>query len=813
MPVRRRSAPARRTLRQYERKRDFARTPEPPPAPGKRAARDELSFVVQQHAARRLHYDFRLELDGVLKSWAVPKGPSLHPAQKRMAVETEDHPLEYADFEGTIPKGEYGAGSVALWDRGSWQPIGDPHAGLRKGHLEFRLRGQKLGGRWHLIRMRPRPSERGKKSWLLIKARDADARETPRMATSSRLPPRIEPQLATLVDAPPAGAGWLHEIKLDGYRILARIERGKVRLLTRSGNDWTARMPQVAEALPALEVESALLDGEVVALDSEGRSRFQLLQRALREPRAQLRYFVFDLLHLDGSDLRQEPLWSRKQTLRELFTRVRRSKTLQYCEHVEGEGAEVFAEACKIGAEGVVSKQAAAPYRSGRTRSWLKVKCGMRQEFVVVGFTRPAGSRIGLGALLLGVHDDAGALRYCGKVGTGFSHEVLADLRKRLGALEQKKPSVIDPSRGKRGEAHWVKPQLVAEVSFTEWTRDGRVRHPVFIGLRSDKPASAIRVERALPTKRVAKPSPRAGSRRIAAPSERTEVAGVRLSNPGRVYFPDLGVTKSEVAQYYEAMAERAVPALSNRPLSLLRCPDGADAHCFFQKHIRDSVPREVGRVVIEKGEAPYAVVKDLAGIVSLVQIAALELHIWGSRADKIESPDLLVFDLDPDPSVPWRSLADTARLLRVLLAELELVAFLRTTGGKGLHVVVPIQRRPSWDDVKSFTRAVATRLVRELPERFTAQISKQKRKGKILIDYLRNQRGATAIGSYSLRARPGAPVAMPIDWEELDARTGPPVFGIREAPARLAQPDPWRDFEASRRALTAKAVRRLTLS
>jgi bifunctional non-homologous end joining protein LigD len=639
------------------------------------------------------------------------------------------------------------------------------------------------------------------------------ARPLPGRRRGAGAPPaRIEPQLATLVDAPPAGPGWLHEIKLDGYRILARIEQGKARLFSRSGNDWTARMPEVAKALLELRAQSALLDGEVVALDAAGRSRFQLLQRALQEPGAQLRYFVFDLLHLDGSDLRDEPLWARKQALRELFTRVRRSRTLQYCEHIEGEGAEVFEEACRIGAEGMVSKQSGAPYRSGRSRSWLKVKCGMRQEFVIVGFTRPAGSRIGLGALLLGVHDDAGALRYCGKVGTGFSHELLARLRKRLGALEQKTPGVVDPPRAQR-QAHWVKPELVAEVSFTEWTRDGRVRHPAFLGLRSDKPASAIRVERPLPTERVAKPSPRAAGRRSAAPSERAEVAGVRLSNPGRVYFPDLGVSKSEVAQYYEAMAERALPALVNRPLSLLRCPDGAERHCFFQKHIQDSVSSQVGRVVIEKGEAPYAVVKDLAGIVSLVQIAALELHVWGSRADRIERPDLLVFDLDPDPSVRWRPLADTARVLRGLLGELGLVAFLRTTGGKGLHVVVPIQRRPSWQDVKSFTHAVATRLVREMPERFTAQISKQKRKGKILIDYLRNQRGATAIGSYSLRARPGAPVAMPIAWEELDSKAGPPVWSIREAPARLALPDPWRDFEASRRALTARAMSRVALS
>jgi bifunctional non-homologous end joining protein LigD len=750
--------------------------------------------VVQQHAARRLHYDFRLELDGVLKSWAVPKGPSLRPADKRMAVETEDHPLEYAGFEGTIPKGEYGAGQVVVWDRGSWQPIGDPHAGLRKGHLEFQLRGEKLAGRWHLVRMRPRPSDRAKKSWLLIKGKDAAARMSARKtpAAAEPLPARVEPQLATLVDAVPHGAEWLHEIKLDGYRVLARIERGKPRLLSRSGQDWTARMKPVAEALLGLKVTSAWLDGEVVVLDAEGRSRFQLLQNALQKPGAKLHYYVFDLLHLEGADLRADPLWSRKQALRELFTRVARSETLHYCDHIEGDGKAVLAEACRMGAEGIVSKLSRAPYQSGRTRSWLKVKCGMRQEFVIVGFTPPSGSRVGLGALLLGVHDDDGKLRYCGKVGTGFSHELLGRLRKQLGALEQEKPGLKDPPRMKG--ARWVKPKLVGEVSFTEWTNDGKIRHPAFLGLRSDKPASAIRVDRP------------------AAAAAPPEVAGVRLSNPDRVYFPDLGITKRELARYYETMAERAVPALSNRPLSLVRCPDGIEQPCFFQKHVGQGVSDQVGRVVIEKGESPYAVVKDLAGIISLVQYAAIEFHVWGARADRIESPDLLVFDLDPDPALPWRPVADTARVLRELLADLGLVAFLRTTGGKGLHVVAPIQRRPSWETVKSFTHAVASRLVREAPDRFTTNIAKRQRRGKILLDYLRNQRDATAIASYSVLKRPGAPVAMPIDWDELGSRTGPPVFGLREAPARLELPDPWKDFEASRRPLTAQAIRRAAL-
>ena len=806
------SARARSGLVEYDRKRDFDRTPEPRGATGRgKAARAGLAFVVQEHRARRLHYDFRLELDGALKSWAVPKGPSLDTGVRRMAVETEDHPLDYADFEGVIPAGEYGGGTVLIWDRGSWEPIGDPHAALRKGHLEFRLAGKKLRGRWHLVRMEPRAADRGKKNWLLIKASNTELRERAKGRAAvpalprEALPAKLEPQLATLVDAAPDGPEWLHEIKFDGYRLLTRIQHGAVRLLTRAGNDWTARMPALAASLAGLPVDTALLDGEVVALDEHGRSRFQLLQRALQGGGASLHFYAFDLLHVDGFDLRAAPLTSRKEALRKLLARVRRDPTLHYSDHVQGGGAVFFAEACRNGLEGIVSKLASSPYRSGRSRTWLKRKCGQRQEFVVVGFTEPAGSRVGLGALLLGVHGDDGALRYCGKVGTGFDDDTLARLRKRLAALERPKPSVVDPKRAER-RPHWVAPELVAEVSFSEWTRDGKIRHPSFVALRTDKPASAIRREIPRAVAGLAKP-PRSRAKAAAAPAQRSEVAGVRLSTPGRVYFPDLGVTKSELAQYYETMAERVVPALANRPLSLVRCPSGCNAKCFYQKHATDSIPERVGRVAVNRGEKPYTMVTDLASIVSLVQIAVIEFHVWGSRADRIERPDLLVFDLDPDPSVPWRRVAEAAQLLRLVLTELELVPFLRTTGGKGLHVVVPLVRRSTWNDVKSFTHDVALRIVREAPDRYTALFSKRKRHGKILIDTLRNQRDATAIASYSLRARPGAPVAIPLGWDELDLRAeGPPTWSIREAPERLAMDDPWQAFEASRRVLTARA-------
>jgi bifunctional non-homologous end joining protein LigD len=858
----------RGALKEYVRKRDFARTPEPRGRTARRPTAGAPQFVVQQHAARRLHYDFRLELDGVLKSWAVPKGPSLDSSERRMAVQTEDHPLEYAGFEGVIPKGEYGGGTVVVWDRGRWEPIGDARAGLANGKLEFQLFGTKLTGRWHLVRTRGRAGDRGKRTWLLIKGRDAatrsgkDAEITQRATASVRsgrdlaavaaaadrvwsnahaevaaksvakrarandpvkrprskrapqkgaidlpqrpLPRFIAPQLATLVDAPPRGAEWLHERKLDGYRIAARIENGAVQLLTRSGKDWTPMFGNVAGALARLPVRSALIDGEVVVNDAQGHSRFQLLQNAL-ERHASVEYYAFDLLHLDGFDLRAAPLLARKELLEKLLGRQPAAKHIHYCEHVSRGADAFFARECKRGEEGIVSKLASAAYVSGRTRSWLEVKCHKRQEFVVVGFTEPRGSRVGLGALLLGVYDDAGALRFSGKVGTGFSGALLAELREKLAKLERAIAPVVDPQRAERG-AHWVEPKLVAEVEFTEWTDDGKVRHPSFVALRTDKPAAAIRRETPELAPRSGAPNnpTKSAAHSAAPPAERAEVAGVRLSNPGRVYWPDVGVTKSELAQYWETVSERALPLLARRPLSLVRCPDGVDAKCFFQKHATATLSKQIGRVPIRRGEDPYAMVTDLRSLVALVQIGVIELHPWGSRADAIEKPDLFILDLDPDPAVPWRRLAETALLLRGFLAELGFVPFLRTTGGKGLHVVAPITRRSSWEEVKAFTHAVALRIVREAPHQFTAEIPKAKRRNKILIDYLRNQPEATAIASYSPRARPGAPVAMPLAWDELDPRAkAPPRWSVRDAAARLAQPDPWAAFETSRRALT----------
>jgi bifunctional non-homologous end joining protein LigD len=794
-------------LEEYRRRRDFRRTREPHGRAARRR-RTEGRFVVQRHDARRLHYDFRLELDGVLKSWAVPKGPSLVPGERRLAAETEDHPLEYATFEGEIPAGEYGAGRVRIWDRGRWEAIGDPRAGLEKGALEFRLSGEKLRGRWRLVRMRSANGRRGRPSWLLIKGHD---REEGAMADDERsgtdpralacavrapLPRVLVPQLATLVEAAPDGDAWLHELKLDGYRLIARVENRRARLLTRAGHDWTDRFGALAEALEKLPIGSALLDGEAVVLDAAGRSHFQALQQALGTGRGEIHLFLFDCLHLDGWDLRECRLDLRKEVLRALFDQVPASSPLRFSDHHVGGGPAFFAEACRSGVEGIVSKRADAPYRSRRSRSWLKVKCTLRQELVIAGYTDPAGSRTGLGALLLAVHGDDGRLRYAGKVGTGFDAAALASLRRRLAPLEREKPAVEGAPRA-RGQ-HWVEPRLVAEIAFTEWTADGRIRHPSFVGLREDKPAAQVRVERA-------KPLPGAGAPRGA---KSVQVAGVPLSTPDRVYFPEAGITKLELAQYYERMQARVLPGLEGRPLTLLRCPESRE-ECFYQKRAERSIPALVPRVVVKKGRAPYAMVQGLPSLIALVQVGVLELHVWGARADRLDRPDLLVVDLDPDPSVPWRKVADTALLLRGLFDELGLVPFVRSTGGKGLHVVVPLERRTGWEEVKAFARAVVGQIVRTAPGEFTAKMSKAERHGKIFLDVFRNAPEATAIASWSVRARPGAPVAAPLPWQRLgdDER---PVVSLRDALASLSEPDPWADFEASRRALTSAMRRRV---
>jgi bifunctional non-homologous end joining protein LigD len=828
-------------LAQYNRKRDFARSPEPR---GKAAPAHGNSFVVQKHAARNLHYDFRLELDGVLLSWAVPKGPSLDPSVKRLAMQTEDHPIEYRDFEGVIPQGEYGGGSVLVWDRGRWFAEGDARESYRSGRLTFRLEGEKLHGRFHLVRTRGARGKSDGKSWLLIKSGDEAAergsggklvdehpasvlsgrtlqdveREPDRVWHSNRaatparsrrsrtkpearaprsvLPSFVAPQLATLVETAPEGDAWLHELKLDGYRILARIDRGKVRLLTRRGHDWSARMPSVARSFAALPVSRALIDGELCVLREDGVSDFQRLQNSLQAGRDEAcTYFAFDLLFLDDDDLRALPLLERKQRLRHAIA-AGSDDRLRYSDHVQGGGPRFFAHACKLGVEGMVSKRADAAYSSGRSRAWLKVKCVAREEFVIGGYTEPSGARGHFGALLLGSHDASGTLRYAGKVGTGFTQQSLAELHGKLARLEQKAAPFENPPRGSDARGvHWLRPELVAEVQYAERTAEGLVRHASFQGLRVDKPAAHVRAE-----KPVAEPVP------APAPSR------LSLTHPKRVLYPEQNITKLDLARYYVQVAPHMLPHVARRPLTLVRCPEGYAKGCFFQKHPGRGVPRAIGRAKVREKRSvlDYMTVDDVEGLVGLVQLGALEIHTWGSHTETIECPDQLVFDLDPDEGLPWARMIEAAQLVRARLSELGLVPFLKTTGGKGLHIVVPIAPRMPWDAAKAFSKAIVDGIVREQPRKYLATMAKDKRKGKVFLDYLRNGRGATAIAAYSTRARAGAPVSAPLAWDELTLELRPDRYTLLNMPERLValNADPWLGFDRARRAISA-AMRR----
>ena len=834
--MQRRRADATRKLKRYHGKRDFARTPEPRGAEhgtARGAAGGGLQYVVQRHDATRLHYDLRLEHDGVLKSWAVPKEPSLNPRDRRLAVHVEDHPLDYGTFEGEIPEGEYGAGSVVIWDQGHWRPLVDPDEGLQHGKLDFELDGLRLKGRFTLVRMADRDKRKGgKENWLLIKRHDpakaaakpartrgkrtrrntrsapARAELDPSGASEARrgaLPGKPSPQLATAVTRVPEGSGWLFEPKLDGYRVLCRIEDAAAVLLTRRGNDWTERFTRIAAAALELPCRAALIDGEAVVFDSNGVTSFQRLQNALTAGvDAPIVLVAFDLLHLDGWDLRRTPLVERKALLEQLLDGA--PEAVRYGEHVDVGGAKFFAAACKLGLEGVVAKRAADPYRETRTRSWLKVKCQKREELVVVGFTDPAGSRTAFGALLVATRErPGGPLRYAGKVGTGFDERTLRALQARLKPLETAAPPVEKASaRGVARGVHWVEPELVAEITYTERTSDGRLRHPVYVGLREDKAAAEVVMENAKPPPEAPTESPVA-ARTTGEPSKTRGAKRVRLTHPDKVLYPDPGVTKRELADYWSAVADVALPLLRGRPLTLYRCPDGYAAQCFYQKHVGAGVPAVVPRVEVTPGEDPYAMIDGVASLQALAQIGVLEIHAWGSRAEHLDRPDIVVFDLDPAEDVPWRDVASAALAAKERLEALGLIAFAKLTGGKGLHVVVPVEPGPTWPAVKKFAHAFVLEMVREEPRRFVASMSKKKRVGKIFIDYLRNDAEATAIAAYSPRARPGAPVALPIEWHELapDSRSAP-RFGLRDVPKliRARTRDPWEGFEAARRPL-----------
>jgi bifunctional non-homologous end joining protein LigD len=857
-------------LKDYHAKRDFSKTAEPAgKAPAKKGG-GPLAFVVQKHAARRLHYDFRLELDGVLKSWAVAKGPSLVPGDKRLAVHTEDHPMEYGGFEGTIPEGQYGGGTVLLWDRGTWEPEGDPHAGYAKGHLRFRLDGEKLRGAWHLVRMRPRPRET-KEQWLLIKSEDEAARsadapdildEMPlsvdtgrdldeiaagampkrgsrtkarasrvwqsdraepqepagprtalrraakpaRAATAAApapapvaggkkaaMPKSIEPCLATLVEAAPSGQKWLHEIKWDGYRLVSFVENGKVRIATRNGHDWTHRFPAIAKAMAELPVETAVIDGEAVVEDENGISSFSALQQALSNQgnaeRAIL--YAFDLLYRDGRDLRGLPLDQRKAALAKLIP-PGGGGTLRYSEHVEADGEAMVRNACRLGLEGVVSKRRDCPYRSGRRDDWLKTKCTARQEFVIAGFNPSTAVKNAIGSLVLGYYRD-GRLVHAGRTGTGFTAEAARDLYKRLVKLKVKEPPFAKklPTLHRRG-AVFVEPRLVAEVEFRGWSSDDLLRHAAYKGLREDKdPAEVVR--EAGPVATAAAATPARGRDGVVA------VAGVELTHPDRVFWDDAGVTKQGLAEFYEEIADWVLPHLVGRPLALVRCPTGWREGCFFQKHSWAGLPPQIRRDTVrdESGEEEVLYIEDLPGLVALVQSGVLEIHPWGSTLADVDRPDRIVMDMDPGDDVAWPAVIEAAREARERLSALGLESFVKTTGGKGLHVVVPLTPSAGWEEVKAFARNLAEAMERDSPGRYVSSSVKRIRRGKTYVDYLRNGRGATAIAAYSTRARAGAPVAVPLTWDELGPAIRPAQFTIDNLPARLARlrADPWAEL------------------
>lgn len=780
-------------LQEYRRKRNFRRTPEP--RAGK-ASKDAPIFVVQEHHASHLHYDFRLEAFGTLKSWAVPKGPSVLPGDKRLAVEVEDHPIGYASFHGRIPEGEYGAGVVKIWDKGVWVPPPHLKEMLAKGRLEFELKGKKLKGRWLLIRTKKASGR--KNQWLLIKRSDTAA-PSPRArgpaGTRAAFPAvdEVAPQLAQLTDEVPPGADWIFETKFDGYRTFARKRNARsLKFITRKGLDWSARYRPLREAFASLPAKNFIIDGEIVVEDGQGRSRFSLLQGALENGGSgDFVYYAFDLPYLDGRDLRAEPLETRKRLLRELLKGAR-SPNLRFSEHVRGQGEDAFREACRAGLEGVIAKDRGSVYRAGRGDVWRKVKCRNRQEVVIGGFTDPRGSREGLGALLIGVNGPEG-LRYAGKVGTGFDARLLRDLRARLDALASAH-SPFQAGQPPRGAGvHWVRPQLVAEVEFTEWTHDEHMRHPVFQGLREDKDAREVVHERPAPADgagpggRKAKAGARKSTARSGAKA-RTPVAApaeFRITHPERVVYPADNLTKLDVANYYRSVAPWLLPHVADRPLALVRCPERAAAQCFFQKHVdiermnalRETMIREQKTVSTDRVE----------GLLQLAQWGVLELHTWQTRNDSPEHPDQFVIDLDPDAGVPWSRVKETALRVRALLRELDLESFVKVTGGKGLHVHVPIATLYGWDEVKNFAKSLGQQLADDHPGQYTTSMSKAGRKGKIFIDYLRNGFGATAVAPYSLRSKERASVAVPITWEELKAMRRLKVFGPAETLKRLA--------------------------
>ena len=821
-------------LSRYKEKRDFSITPEPDDV-GKPSA-GQRQFVIQKHWASNLHYDLRLEIDGSMKSWAVPKGPSLDPSNKRMAVQVEDHPMSYNSFEGVIPPKQYGAGRVLIWDKGTWEPEGDPAQGWRDGRLKFVLHGHKLSGHWALVRMGGKAKSE-KPAWLLIKEKDGHARpeseynvveaapdslaglapsskkpklaaavvtqDAPPKATSATkpagkppLPDALAPQLATLVSAPPRDAEqWMYELKFDGYRILSRVDGAQVQLVTRNGNNWTHKLAPLVSALKATRLKSVWLDGEIVAMDAEGKPDFQKLQNAFNgSDTAELVYYVFDVLYADGKDLRAQPLKVRREQLRSLLVK-NTSETLRLSEAFEARPEDLVASACKMGFEGVIGKRKHAAYASGRSNDWIKLKCGLRQEFVVGGYTEPKGSRVGLGSLLLGFYDEGGDLQYAGNVGTGFTEETLRELHRQLKGVAAKSSPFAAAVEAPKG-ARWVRPTLVAEVAFAQWTHGHRIRHSVFKGLRTDKPPRDIRREEVIAPPLAAAAPPKAS--RSAQTAQPAASAEPRITHGERVIDPSTGITKIDLVRYYAAVAPLMLEHLKARPVALVRAPSGMEGELFFQKHQESEALAGMQMLdpALDEGHAPLLEVLSAQGLRSGAQMNVIEYHTWNALKDKIERPDRMTFDLDPGEGVAWPDIQEGTRLLRVLLEELGLPSFLKTSGGKGLHVVVPLKRLRDWDTVKDFSKAIVQHLTNTIPQRFVAKSGPRNRVGKIFVDYLRNGRGATTVSAWSARARPGMGVSVPVAWEELDGLTSAAHWNVQTIEERLAVGNtPWQGY------------------
>jgi bifunctional non-homologous end joining protein LigD len=878
-------------IQTYNRKRNFGKTAEP---------RGEVSvptkglpkFVIQKHDASRLHYDFRLEIGGVLTSWAVPKGPSLDPGEKRLAVRTEDHPMTYGSFEGTIPEGEYGGGTVMLWDQGTYKPAGNPRDGLRKGDLKFELRGERLRGSFVLARMRKRGNEKAE-NWLLIKHRDETARpgskdavvrehtdsvETARAmeqiaggdavwhsnrggaakkngklkeekaieqptkriakvdvaglkgATKGRLPAKISPQLATLVEEPPQGKGWISEIKFDGYRMVVRIDNGKVKIYSRNGNVWTIKLPTIAKSLSKLKVKRAWIDGEIVVLDDEGKSNFSKLKDALSgEDQRNIFFFAFDLLYLDGYNTMGCSQVDRKRLLESVLGNDP-PPFIRYSDHMEDAPEAIQERACQMHLEGIIVKEADAPYRQARTRSWLKLKCVQREEFVVIGYTDPQGTRTGFGALHLGYYDKDGELHYAGGMGSGFNTKKLVAIEKRLSKITRRIPPAIwihgekPPSK-----MHWVRPEVVVETQFIDWTGAGSVRHAVFMGIREDKMATdvvrdpptevksrfsgtgtIVRAARAKPKVKKRKKPPKA---RADVPeiidNRQADDGAVRLTHPDKLLWPAQKLTKRDLADYWERAAPFALSFIVNRPLALVRTPEGIGGEQFFQKKISRGFPRQI--LDLELEDEQVIAIDGPDGLQALAQMSAIELHPWGSKVEDISTPDVIIMDLDPDAGLDFEDVIQAARDLRDALKAAGLTSFCKTTGGKGLHVVVPFQPKLGWDEVKAFARSIATAFATSDPKRFTDTLAKKARKGRIFIDYLRNGRGATAVAPFSPRARPGATIAMPLKWTQVKPGLDPADYTIEVSEKQLrAGAAAWKDyFDVQKKQRLTEKIRR----